>query len=445
MVTGTAAGAAAPQTGVLDARFELLGPVRAWTGPGDGPRGGTEIELGPGKQRAVLAVLLLQAGTPVPTARVVDAVWGDEPPANGPNVVQKYVAGLRRALEPARSPRSPGQAIALTDGGYLLTVRPGAVDAARFDDVVRAGVAAHAAGQPDEAASMLREALDLWRGEPLAGLGGGWFEAQRRRLVDSRGLACEAWAAAELELGHHDRLAPELRRLADEFPLRERLRELLMLALYRSGRRAEALAVFRDTRELLVGEVGAEPGPALQDLFGRMLRSDPVLDPPAAAGPPARAPEPGAAAGPASGAGSGRAGRAGHARAHLGEPAAGRPAGRARPAVAPAARSRRHPAWGHVRRGLAVAVPMLSLGLLTWACVAFHAIARHSRRLGVAAGVYAAATFGVFVLVGSGPEDLPLWRDLVATVVWAGGLVVLGTAHVAALVHAPGREGTAAS
>ena len=312
------------------------------------------------------------------------------------------------------------------------------MDAARFADVVGAGVAAHAAGQPDEAATMLREALDLWHGEPLAGLGGGWFEAQRRRLVDSRGLACEAWAAAELELGHHDRLAPELRRLADEFPLRERLRELLMLALYRSGRRAEALAVFRDTRELLVGEVGAEPGAALQDLFGRMLRSDPALDPPAAAEPPAR-PEPGAPTARPAAPEPGAPLAPGHP-AHLGEPAAGRPAGRpppARPpAVAPAARSRRHPAWGHVRRGLAVAVPMLSLGMLTWACVAFHAIRRHSRRLGVIAGVYAAATFGVFVLVGSGPEDLPLWRDLVATVVWAGGLVVLGTAHVAALVHA---------
>jgi DNA-binding SARP family transcriptional activator len=393
---------------VVDARFQLLGPVRAWA-PGGA---GAEIDLGAGKQRAVLAVLLLHAGRPVPTARIVAAVWGDEPPANGLNVVQKYVAGLRRALEPARSPRSPGQVIALTDGGYVLTVDPAAVDAARFAAIVGAGVAAQRAGRADEAASTLRKALDLWHGEPLAGLGGAWFAAERQRLVDGRGLACEAWAAAELELGHHDRLAPELRRLADEFPLRERLRELHMLALYRSGRRAEALAVFRDTRELLVDEVGAEPGAALQDLFGRMLRSDPALAAPAPPDSPAvpRPPEPGAPP----------------------EPTAG-----PREPGAPPPPQRRHPAWGHLGRGLATAGPLLTLGFLTWAFIGYHAITRRSRALAVAAAAYGVAAAGFIVIVGeSDSADLPLWRDATALALW-GFAIVVGTAHQAALVHGP--------
>lgn len=138
-------------------RFEILGPQRAWYAD-------REIDLGPGKQRAVLAVLLLSAGRPVSTGQIVDAVWPEEPPANGPNVVQKYVAGLRRVLEPERSPRTPGQVLSLTDAGYLLRVNPEAVDAVRFERGVQAARQRHAAERTEQALSELATALDLWQG-----------------------------------------------------------------------------------------------------------------------------------------------------------------------------------------------------------------------------------------------------------------------------------------
>src|SRR4051812_23132748 len=144
--------------------FEILGPLRAW-------REHTELDLGPGKQRAVLAVLLLNANRPTPTTRIVDAVWGDGPPENGVNVVQKYVAGLRRILEPGRSPRSPGQLLTWTEAGYTLHVPPGSLDADVFrDHLVRARAAADRA----DATRYIRSALALWRGDALAGLRGAY-------------------------------------------------------------------------------------------------------------------------------------------------------------------------------------------------------------------------------------------------------------------------------
>ena len=139
-------------------RFEILGAVRAF-------RSGRQLDLGPAKQRAVLAVLLLSPGKPVSSHRIVDAVWGDEPPENGANVVQKYVAGLRRVLDPDRSPRTPGELLALTDGGYLL--RAGALDAEDFRNGLARADASRLAGRLDEAATMARAALDLC-GAPVA-------------------------------------------------------------------------------------------------------------------------------------------------------------------------------------------------------------------------------------------------------------------------------------
>ncbi|MEU8611931.1 helix-turn-helix domain-containing protein, partial [Actinoplanes sp. NPDC048791] len=130
-------------------RFEILGDVRAL-------RGTEEVDLGPAKQRAVLAVLLLNAGRPVPTHQIVDAVWGDEPPENGSNVVQKYVAGLRRMLEPDRSPRTPGELIALANGGYVLRVDAGALDADRFQAGLAQATTERKAGQLAEAADQQR-------------------------------------------------------------------------------------------------------------------------------------------------------------------------------------------------------------------------------------------------------------------------------------------------
>ena len=249
-------------------RFEILGAVRAL-------RGDEPIDLGPAKQRAVLAVLLLNAGRPVPTHQIVDAVWGDEPPENGANVVQKYVAGLRRTLEPDRSPRAPGELIALTTGGYLLRADPDALDAERFTAGVAKGSAERRAGHLAEAAETLREALGRWRGEPLAGLAGPTFDAARNRLTDALATAWEKWADIELARGHHTGLMPDLVRLVEEFPLREGLRAQLMIALHQDGRQAEALAAFRDARAYFLDEFGAEPGERMQETHRRILRGEP--------------------------------------------------------------------------------------------------------------------------------------------------------------------------
>ncbi|MEV0808267.1 BTAD domain-containing putative transcriptional regulator [Micromonospora sp. NPDC050200] len=264
-------------------RFEILGPQRAWYDD-------REIDTGPGKQRAALAVLLLSAGRPVPTGQIVDAVWPEDPPANGPNVVQKYVAGLRRVLEPARSPRTPGQVLTLTEAGYRLRVPPEAVDAILFERSVHRARGLRAEGRAVDAVAELRAATELWRGEPLAGLPGPLFESARHRLVELRAAALETRVELELELGRHRELTGELVELVAEFPLRERLRHQLMLALYRSGRQAEALAAYREIGDLLREEYGIEPGNALQELHRRILRSDPSLLPAGAVGQPAPSP-----------------------------------------------------------------------------------------------------------------------------------------------------------
>lgn len=267
-----------PVSGPL--RFEVLGPVRAL-------RDGLPIDLGPAKQRAVLAVLLLSPGRPVPTHRIVDAVWGDEPPENGTNVVQKYVAGLRRALDPDRSPRTPGELLTLTDGGYVL--QAGALDAEDFRNRLARADAERRAGRLEEASRIARGALDLWHGEALGGLTGPIFDSARTRLVEERASACELWADIELSRGGFAGLVSELSRLVQEFPLREGLRAQLMIALHRSGRQGEALAVFRDAREYLLDELGVEPGERLQETHRRILRNEPI---PAAVVPAPRPPLP---------------------------------------------------------------------------------------------------------------------------------------------------------
>lgn len=267
-------------------RFELLGTLRAFAGP-DG------IDLGPAKQRAVLAVLLLHPGKPVATHRIVDAVWGDDPPENGANVVQKYVAGLRRVLGRER--------VALSDGGYLLAIDPEALDTEVFRAELTRAEAERLNDRPDTAIGVVRDALALWHGEALGGLTGPVFEAARRRLAEERAGAWELWAELRLARGDQEPgLVTELTRLVAEFPLREGLRAHLMVALHRNGRQAEALAVFRDAREYFLDEIGAEPGELMQDVHRRILRGE--LEPPpppmdfvqraSAALPPAPAPLP---------------------------------------------------------------------------------------------------------------------------------------------------------
>jgi DNA-binding SARP family transcriptional activator len=267
-------------------RFEILGEVRVL-------RDGVPLPLGPAKQQAVLAVLLLQAGRPVPTHQIVDAVWGDDPPENGANVVQKYVAGLRRVLDPDRAPRTPGELLALTGSGYVLRAE-GQVDADDFRAALSRAEAEQAAGQTTESATTLRAGLALWRGDALAGLTGPVFEAARARLADARATAWERWAEMGLARGHAEALLPELARLIQEFPLREGLRAQRMLALHQVGRQAEALAAYRDAREYFLDEVGAEPGERMRSAHLMILRNDgPVSPAPLPVSPPAPISSPG--------------------------------------------------------------------------------------------------------------------------------------------------------
>jgi predicted ATPase/DNA-binding SARP family transcriptional activator len=251
--------------------FRILGSIEA-VGD-DGP-----LPLGAPKQRALLALLLLNANTVVSRDRLVDALWGAEPPNSAVSSLQVYVHGLRRALG--------GERIERHGTGYRLHLDPSALDLSRFERLVDRAAAALAAGRAADAAEDLGGALDLWRGQPLADLTGepvhaaeaGQLEEQRLRAVD-------LLHDAELALGRHDELVPELERVIAAEPYREHARAQHALALYRSGRQADALAACRAARELLVEELGVDPGPELQELERRILQHDPALAAPEAPAP----------------------------------------------------------------------------------------------------------------------------------------------------------------
>ncbi|NRQ40467.1 transcriptional regulator, partial [Nonomuraea sp. NN258] len=257
-------------------RFEVLGPLRAW-------REERELPLGSLQQRTVLGVLLLLAGRPAGRERLIDAIWGDAAPVYALNLLQKHVSALRRALEPERSARSPSSLLSWSEAGYLLNVPAGALDLHVFDRLV---TRARAAGDPRAAAADLREALRLWRGPVCEGLSSPLLDAERDRLGEHRVDVLEERIHAELSLGGDDPAGPgpgdpagtvaELRLLVTRHPLRERLRALLMRALYQSGRQGEALAAFHEAREYLLGELGIEPGPQLRRVHEQILRGDPV-------------------------------------------------------------------------------------------------------------------------------------------------------------------------
>ncbi|GAA3464457.1 BTAD domain-containing putative transcriptional regulator [Saccharothrix longispora] len=239
---------------------ELLGPVRAFIGE-------TEVDLGAARRRAVFAVLALRAGQPVPVNELIDAVWGDEPPSNAEASVYTYVSGLRRQLDPQRSARSTSGVLVSTGFGYSLRLTGDSSDVALFEQHRRRAAELDAEGALKE----LDAALALWRGEALSGVPGPFASAQRARLAELRLLTAERRAELVLELGRHAEAIAELAELADEHPLREGLRALLMTALHRSGRHAEALEVFRDTRRLLVDQLGIEPGAQLLGLHQQLL------------------------------------------------------------------------------------------------------------------------------------------------------------------------------
>jgi DNA-binding SARP family transcriptional activator len=251
-------------------RVGVLGPLRVW-------RGETVVDLGPVQQRVVLAVLALQAGRPVGRQQIINAVWGDAPPRNAVNLVQRHVSGLRRVLEPERPGHSPSGLLAWTDAGYQLTLPKGALDLDVFEEELSRARAARAAGQMREAADALHTALGLWRGPVCDGLSSPFLDAQADRLDESRIGVLEERIELDLAIGVHADLIAELRDLVAEHPWRERLYGLLMMALYRAGRQADALAVFRDARRHLDDELGVEPGAALQQLHQQILAADPEL------------------------------------------------------------------------------------------------------------------------------------------------------------------------
>ena len=252
--------------------FGILGPLAVW-------EDGAELELGAAKQRAVLAILLLHAGETMSTERLVDALWDEKPPATAVKALQVYVSQLRKAL---------GDGVVETRPlGYVVRVEDGALDLQRFERLLDEGRQLLAAGAPAEAGEVLRRALALWRGAPLADFRYEAFAHEEIvRLEALRLVALEHRLEADLAVGRHGEAIPELEALIRDYPLRERLRELLMLALYRSGRQADALAVMQEARATLRDELGLDPSQALQRLEKAILLQDPSLDAAPAAVPP---------------------------------------------------------------------------------------------------------------------------------------------------------------
>ena len=231
------------------------------------------------KQRALLALLALRRGEPVSADRVIDALWDDGHAAKPGNALQAQISQLRRTLGAA--------AIVTTEAGYALAVGPDEVDVVRFEQLVATGRRLAERGEMALASATLGEALGLRRGEPLAEFAyAGFADAERAQLDELFLVAIESRAEADLVLGRHGELARELEAQCRQHPLRERLWELLILALYRAGRQAEALRAYTEVRDRLVDELGIDPGPALRELEGRILAQDSSL---AAAPAPVRA------------------------------------------------------------------------------------------------------------------------------------------------------------
>jgi DNA-binding SARP family transcriptional activator len=232
--------------------YSLLGPLEVRVE-------GRTIAVGRGKQRALLAVLALNAGRVVPAERLIDELWGEEPPATAATALQVYISRLRKLLGET--------AIETRDPGYLVH---GDVDVRRFDQLVSEA----RRSEPEHAAALLSEALSLWRGAALCDCG---LPLEAARLEEQRVAATEQRIEADLTRGRSSELVGELESLVGEHPLREPFRAQLMLALYRAGRQAEALDAYRAARTALLDELGIEPSPRLQQLEQAILRQDDSL------------------------------------------------------------------------------------------------------------------------------------------------------------------------
>jgi len=249
--------------------FSVLGPLRV-----EGRSGA--IEIRGAKERLLLARLVAAGGRLVPASDLIDTLWGDEPPASAAKSLQTFVARLRNALEPDRH-GSP--TLLITEGpGYRLALDPTQVDAERFARLARMGERSLADGRAEQAATTLTEALSLWRGPAYAGFEGAGFAVdEARRLHELRTSATEDRLGCELALGRTGEAVPELERLVGEFPMRERLWEMLVTALYRAGRQGDALAAYERARAVLDDELGVDPGPGLKSVHARVLAHDPSL------------------------------------------------------------------------------------------------------------------------------------------------------------------------
>jgi DNA-binding SARP family transcriptional activator/tetratricopeptide (TPR) repeat protein len=250
--------------------FRILGPLEV-------SKAGRTIDIGVGRQPALLGVLLLHNGEVVSTERLIDELWGDRPPRSAAKAVQGYVSGLRKVLGAA--------AIVTKARGYVVQAGPAQLDLAQFERLV-AEAREQRPRDPRRASELLAEALALWRGSPLEGV---VLESEARneiqRLAERRTIALEQRIEARLAIGAHVDLVPELQKLVGSHPYRESLRAHLMLALYRSGRQSEALACYREGRRLLADELGLEPSQTLRDLEGKMLAQAAELDMPVGPAP----------------------------------------------------------------------------------------------------------------------------------------------------------------
>ncbi|MFJ9983128.1 AfsR/SARP family transcriptional regulator [Streptomyces globisporus] len=262
--------------GTADAlRFTVLGPVRAW-------RGSELLSSGSPQQRALLTALLLREGRTATAGELIDAFWGEAPPSQALATIRTYASRLRKIL---------GQDTLVSEsGGYAIRIGRGALDLTLAQDLAAEAEKARASGDRCQARTLINKVLGLWDGEALASVPGPYADNQRTRLEEWRLQLTETRLDLDLEVGCHAEAVSELTALTAAHPLRERLRELLMVALYRSGRQAEALAVYADTRRLLAEELGVDPRPELAQLQQRILRADEELARPADEPAPAPAP-----------------------------------------------------------------------------------------------------------------------------------------------------------
>jgi DNA-binding SARP family transcriptional activator len=254
--------------------FRILGPLQVLDD-------GREVPLGSPKERALLAILLLHPGDVISRDRLIDELWGESPPPTAAKALRVHVSQLRKQL----AQNGHTTPIATRTPGYAVHVDPEQVDAGRFERLVAEARDHAAAGDVSTAREVFRNALALWRGPVLEGIE---FELSTRnelaRLEDARLSAQMDRIDCDLALGSHEELIGELEALAAEHPLHERLRGQLMLALYRSGRQADALRVYREASETLVRELGLQPSPSLQRLERAILNHDPALEAPAGIG-----------------------------------------------------------------------------------------------------------------------------------------------------------------